>query len=380
MAELIKKAYFKNTLGITQSAKLYTTLAEVSSQGIPLVVDSTRVYMKYGETSDPLATSARVNRYSNLIPEANRNFTNWSAFGGSTATLTQNIAMPEWGTTQATKIHLTGGSSIWKYMFSLAAPPANTTCRSKLLIKNTGAKSIVVHGNGITPNITVSAGRSTYLNHSGVADGTKAFQMVLTASTITDDLDVIVYAPEMYYDSTSAIKAILSQAQVAYGSQTYNSNGTFTVPSGVTRVRVTIKGAGGGGGGSMWDQGDSAYLLYQGGNGGKGGYNQQIITVTPGQQMPVVIGGGGRGGSNSRLSTGSPGSGSNGGASSFFAISATGGGGGGGATASSNGSTGTNGTPVGAGAGGGAGSLGTGFGEGGWGASGSILVEWGGGI
>jgi hypothetical protein len=70
-------------------------------------------------------------------------------------------------------------------------------------------------------------------------------------------------------------------------SQTFTSSGTFTVPTGVTKVMVFAHGGGGGGGGG--------YGTASGGGGGVG-FIPQIIDVTPGQAMAVIIGSGGAGG------------------------------------------------------------------------------------
>lgn len=88
------------------------------------------------------------------------------------------------------------------------------------------------------------------------------------------------------------------------------SGGTFTVPAGITKIRVRVVGAGGGG------KGDSAPFY----SGAGGGYAHGVFDVTPGQSYSVTVGNGGYGGF----------SGTDGQSSSFGAlISATGGKGGG---------------------------------------------------
>lgn len=98
-------------------------------------------------------------------------------------------------------------------------------------------------------------------------------------------------------------------------SQVFTSNGTFTVPTGVSLVWVTMC-AGGGGGGS-------------GTPGGGGGGGESLIywpiNVTPGASMAVTVGSGGPGG------TGGPG-GSTGSSSSFGGLTVSGGSGGAGTT------------------------------------------------
>lgn len=102
-----------------------------------------------------------------------------------------------------------------------------------------------------------------------------------------------------------------SVAAGPYG-QTFNTNGEFTVPAGITSLDdVYIVGGGGAGG------------FYVGGGGGAGAYRHvSNYAVTPGQKITVVVGLGGL----SNSSNASPGG--NGGNSQFGAIVAQGGGGG----------------------------------------------------
>lgn len=99
---------------------------------------------------------------------------------------------------------------------------------------------------------------------------------------------------------------------------TPTTQGTWTVPSGVTTVRLRIWGGGGGGGAGNGGAG---------GGGAGGGYSEGFYPVLPGQSFFVTVGNGGSG------------TGTTGGASSFGTVaSATGGSGG---SAGSLGSAGT---------------------------------------
>jgi hypothetical protein len=101
-------------------------------------------------------------------------------------------------------------------------------------------------------------------------------------------------------------------------ASTFTQSGTFVVPAGVTRVKVTVIGGGGAGG---------THATQPGGGGGAGG--QAIIWLsglTPGASIPVTVGAGGQ-----PQPASTPGNGGNGQASSFGSyVSATGGMGGGG--------------------------------------------------
>jgi len=88
------------------------------------------------------------------------------------------------------------------------------------------------------------------------------------------------------------------------------ANQTFTVPTGVTSITISMWGAGGAGSGSS------------AGSGGSGAYVSGTMSVTPGQQLLLVVGGGG---SYSASTTAAYGGGGVGGANTY-------GGGGGGYT------------------------------------------------
>jgi hypothetical protein len=64
--------------------------------------------------------------------------------------------------------------------------------------------------------------------------------------------------------------------------QVFTSSGTFNVPAGVSRVKVTVIGAGGNGG--------SNSSCFDGGGGGAGGYIVDYVTVTPGGTASVTVG------------------------------------------------------------------------------------------
>lgn len=77
-------------------------------------------------------------------------------------------------------------------------------------------------------------------------------------------------------------------------SQPYATNGTFVVPTGVYRIRVTLVGGGGGAGSGSGVS--SSYSGYGGGGGGAGGYVRCEFNVTPGTSYTVTVGAGGSGG------------------------------------------------------------------------------------
>lgn len=86
------------------------------------------------------------------------------------------------------------------------------------------------------------------------------------------------------------------------------SSGSWTVPDGVTTLKVTLIGAGGGGGGSAKL---GSKQVNEGGGGGGGACTQFSMNVTPGQSISYSVGSGGLGG-NGAKGTGSSVAGNNG--------------------------------------------------------------------
>lgn len=72
-------------------------------------------------------------------------------------------------------------------------------------------------------------------------------------------------------------------------AQVYDSSGSYTVPAGVSNIKVTAWGGGGGGGSRTTNGG--------GGGGGAGAYSYAEIPVTQGQVVTITIGNGGAAGS-----------------------------------------------------------------------------------
>ena len=111
--------------------------------------------------------------------------------------------------------------------------------------------------------------------------------------------------------------------------QVFTSSGTWTKPSGISKVRVYVTGGGGGGGGS-------ATANHGGGGGGAGGTSVKVVDVSSISTVAVTIGAGGSAGSSADGSsggnstfgsygTGNGGSGGNGSSESFAYHGGTGG-------------------------------------------------------
>lgn len=164
-----------------------------------------------------------------------------------------------------------------------------------------GASTIVARdasGNftGATITATTFSGSGaslTSLNASSISTGT-----VGTARLASGTANSSTY---LRGDQTWATVTSLPGAQ----GQVFTSSGTFTIPTGITAIKVTTQGGGGGGGGAnhgnCGNQGT-------GGNGGGGGCAIKFLTsLTPGNTLAVTVGGGGNSnaaGGNSTVASG----------------------------------------------------------------------------
>lgn len=167
-------------------------------------------------------------------------------------------------------------------------------------------------------------------------------------------------------EHTGTIWAIATSGIPAYKKVTYSTPGsfTFTVPGGVTKLRVEVAGAGGGGGGGV------GVRTRKGGNGGSGAKTNTTISVTAGTNITVVVGAGGSGGNGSNGGTG--------GTSRIDSVSARGGAGG---QLNSYSADGANGTSYGSGGAGGLGATSSGDPRrGNAGSNGWVIIEYGLGV
>jgi len=132
-----------------------------------------------------------------------------------------------------------------------------------------------------------------------------------------------------FNDATTQTTAFTGGSYAGPNLQAFTSSGTFTVPSGVTRIQVAVAAGGGGGGGA------SSSGVNVGGTGGLAGFGVAFISgLTPGSTISVTVGSGGAGGTYNTT-------GSTGGTSSFGSYITCTGGSGGQPTLSVDGSQGT---------------------------------------
>tara|TARA_Y100000114_G_C11758410_1_gene328168 strand:+ start:1699 stop:3183 length:1485 start_codon:yes stop_codon:yes gene_type:complete len=78
--------------------------------------------------------------------------------------------------------------------------------------------------------------------------------------------------------------------------QVFTSSGTYTRPSGITKVKVTVIGGGGGGGGTRASSSGSSTVASGAGGGGGGATAIQIVNVSSISSTAITVGQGGAGG------------------------------------------------------------------------------------
>lgn len=259
--------------------------------------------------------------------------------------------------------------------------PLDTMLSAKLACRGTAGTSFTIkHTGEMYKDITVS------VNENSPTDSQGLYCVIVPLPVGTYNVAIDVSGTKI--STTVNINTIGVTYPLSYASYTeigrFTSNGTFTVPSGVTEIFVT--GIGGGGGGGYGGGPDPN----NGGGGGGGGKGSSIVkqkySVSSGQSIAITVGAGGdKGASGSPTIVGNLVSlaGGTKGSDGQSGSSGSGGGTGGSSGGGKGGSGGTGGKATGGLAGssgahgGGAGGVGKGGGGGGGGAGG--LDGYGGG-
>ncbi|HGY3718488.1 TPA: phage tail protein [Citrobacter gillenii] len=131
---------------------------------------------------------------------------------------------------------------------------------------------------------------------TGIPDGTLTQKGIVKLNNATNSTSTTEAA------TPSAVKAAMDKANAAAPvnhthTQFFTTNGTFTVPDGITTLFIEMMGGGGGGGGGGCIPTSAGSYYCLGGSGGScGETNIAIVTVTPKQSYAVSVGAGGAGG------------------------------------------------------------------------------------
>jgi len=148
--------------------------------------------------------------------------------------------------------------------------------------KITSVSNTAITGNIISSQITSVANTQI----TGLITGTQMANTAVTAgvyggasnaaSITVDAQGRITSVSNVVWTNTSIVSSPIATMNV------FTSNGTFTIPAGVTKVRVTVVGGGGNGG---------TYAPDFGGGGGGGGTAIKILTgLTPGNTLLYTVG------------------------------------------------------------------------------------------
>lgn len=208
--------------------------------------------------------------------------------------------------------------------------------------------SVAVTGNetvggtlGVTGNETVggtlivtgAVTAGSYTNNLSAFAPTTSAQLASIISDETGSGPLVFRQSPVFITPTLGVASATSVLGLTPSFQKFIANGTFTIPTGIVAVKVTLIGGGGAGGGGT--------VSNNGGGGASGGYAVKYLTgLTPGNTITVTVGAGGTGVSGT---TGNSGSASTiaSGTQTITTVTANGGGGG-----LSQGTTSTGGAPA----------------------------------
>lgn len=277
------------------------------------------------------ASTARTNLGLGSI--ATQSSSNVSISGGSITGIT-DLGVADGGTGASTLTGYVKGSGTSPLTASSTIP--NTDITGLGTISTQDANNVSISGGSITgiTDLAVADGgtgaSSLTANNVILGNGTSPVQFVAPGSSgniLTSDGTTWTSAAPSGGGGGGAI-----------GGQVFTGNGTFTIPTGVTSLKITVVGGGGGGQGSQ-----SAAAGGAAGAGG-GAAIKYLTGLTPGNTLSVTVGAGGTAGAATNGAGGTGGTSSvASGTQSITTVSATGGTGGSATSPRPNGGIGSNG-------------------------------------
>jgi hypothetical protein len=136
-------------------------------------------------------------------------------------------------------------------------------------------------------------GQSSYINGQLLIGNTTG--NTLTKATLTAGTGISIN------NGAGSITIASTVSPGGASLQVFEGNGTFTIPVGITSVKVTIVGGGGGSGGGA---NTCTGVVPSGGGGGGGACIVGLTGLTPGGTISVTVGGGGAAGAGTAGGTG----------------------------------------------------------------------------
>jgi hypothetical protein len=161
---------------------------------------------------------------------------------------------------------------------------------------------------------SVSANTASYVLATNISGKVTSATTADTASYVAASsvVGTVANATSASYAATASV-VLNAPVGGINGMAYFTASTTWTVPSGITKIRVIAIGGGGGGAGGNfnWPQGHGA---------GGGGYSEDVISVAGYSTIPITVGVGGLSGTIFNENNGTPGS-----ASGVFNVTASGG-------------------------------------------------------
>lgn len=263
MAELAKKLYFKKA-GVEQTAKAYSTTAEVGAEYIENKIDGVTCYVAIGDTTDSRATMGRVTK------------------NGTKAIL--NSGKPPYTEMQWT----TAGT----YTFTV---PQGVTRIRVAVCGGGGGVAYCGDTDGDRRAYTAGTGGTSSFGSLISATGGNGGSFVMNSSYETDDYWVYTFSGNGGAGGSPNGNAgnFVYQNQFGY-KQTLTSTGGTGFSLSFTKVN-TSDGYGNGGYATVYGHNYPMYYQIGAANaaGGSGGYNTGYVDVTAGSTYSITVGGAG---------------------------------------------------------------------------------------
>jgi len=207
--------------------------------------------------------------------------------GAGTSALTPLV-----GTVTGQVVSWNNTSATWEVGTVGASGVTSFSAGTTGLTPSTGTTGAVTLG-GVLEVDNGGTGQSSYINGQLLIGNTTG--NTLTKATLTAGTGISIN------NGAGSITIASTVSPGGASLQVFEGNGTFTIPIGITSVKVTIVGGGGGSGGGA---NTCAGVVSSGGGGGGGACIVGLTSLTPGGTISVTVGGGGSAGGGTSGGTG----------------------------------------------------------------------------